>query len=419
MTRNALPARRHDHLRIALLAHLHHPIASPYAGGLEAHTAHLAEELARRGHDVTLFAKGGTSSRARVVPVLSKRFRVSGYPDDARRDHQHAALDGAMLKAVRRARSDGFDVVLNNSLSPVPYRGLAGMPTLNVFHTPPLPRVVGLFESPGWIPDPLHAFASVSESNARLWRPYLPDVTAIHNGIPLDQWGPDARRRPGQAVWSGRITPEKGTHLAIAAARRAGMDLTLAGPIFDEEYFRVMVRPELDDSIRYAGHLEHRGLRALLSRAGVFVSSPLWEEPFGLNVVEALACGTPVAALPLGAMPEIVGPDAGVVAAGLDAGALAEAMLAARELPTVGVLRAARRFSIDAMVDRYEERLWDMSRRRAARSGQAAGRGGADMADGAGLADGAGPATGAVPGEGAERRGEQAPDVAGEPAAGH
>ena len=356
MTRSHQPRSGSRGLRIAVLAHLHHPIASPYAGGLEAHTAQVVAALTDRGHDVVLFAKAGTRVACRHVAVLDGRFRVEGYPDGRAEDHQHDVLDGAMRTAIRRARR-GFDVVLNNSLSPVPHVGLRGFPTLNVFHTPPLPRIVAVFTPEGWVPDPHHAYVSVSESNAHAWRHYVPSLGVIHNGIPLHQWDPTAPRRAGQAVWAGRITPEKGTHVAIAAARRAGVELALAGPITDPEYFSLMIEPELDATIRYVGHLDHGSLRTLLSGAEVFVASPLWEEPFGLNVVEAQASGTPVAALPAGAMAEIISPDAGVVAARADAQALAEAITAARRLPHQAVAHASKRFSIEHMVDRYEAEM--------------------------------------------------------------
>jgi len=392
MTRSSQPLPRNGGLRIAVLAHLHHPIASPYAGGLEAHTAQVVEALADRGHDVVLFAKAGTRVACPHVAVLDAGFRVEGYPDSQARDRQHGVLDGAMRAAVRTARQ-GFDAVLNNSLSPVPHMGLRGVPTLNVFHTPPLPRMVAVFSAGDWAPDPHHAYASVSESNARPWRQHLPSLGVIHNGIPLHHWDASAPRRAGQAVWTGRITPEKGTHVAIAAARRAGVELTLAGPIHDPEYFSLMVAPELDASIRYAGHLDHSGLRTLLSAAEVLVASPLWEEPFGLNVVEALASGTPVAALPAGAMTEIISPSAGVVAARADAEALAEAIIAARRLPPGAVAQAAKRFSIELMVDRYEDELLRLAERVPAAgarpvpgtaSGEATDAGSAD-ADPAGL----------------------------------
>lgn len=356
MTRPHQPRHSGNGLRIAVLAHLHHPIASPFAGGLETHTAQVVAALANRGHDVVLFAKGGSSVTCRHIAVLDGCFSVAGHPDSAGRDLQHDVLDRAMATSVRYAQ-DGYDVVLNNSLSPVPHVGLRGCPTLNVFHTPPLPRIVEVFSGAGWAPDPQHAYVSVSESNARAWREHLPDIGVIHNGIPLEQWGAGGRRRIGQAVWTGRITPEKGAHVAIAAARRAGMDLVLAGPIHDREYFSMMIEPELDDSIRHVGHLDHRRLRGLIAGAEVFVASPLWEEPFGLNVVEALACGTPVAALPGGAMAEILDPGAGVVARDSGAEALAEAVAAARALPNEAVLRASLRFSIETMVDRYEEAM--------------------------------------------------------------
>ncbi|GAA3686036.1 glycosyltransferase family 4 protein [Arthrobacter ginkgonis] len=406
MSRSHLPRSRNGGLRIAVLAHLHHPIASPYAGGLEAHTAQVVAALTDRGHDVILFAKAGTRVACRHVAVLEGRFTVEGYPDSRAMDRQHGVLDGAMRTAIRSARR-GFDVVLNNSLSPVPYTALLGFPTLNVFHTPPLPRIVAVLSGEGWTPDPRHAYVSVSESNARAWRQHLPSLGVIHNGIPLHQWDPTAPRRAGQAVWTGRITPEKGTHVAIAAARRAGVELTLAGPIHDPEYFSLMIEPELDASIRYAGHLDHPSLRTLLSGAEVLVASPLWEEPFGLNVVEALASGTPVAALPAGAMTEIISPAAGVVASRADAEALAEAITAARRLPHGAVALAAQRFSIEHMVERYEAELLRLAGGVPV-AGTRPGRGAA-----------AAEAHDAEPAESDPADLERADESAGDPAAGH
>lgn len=353
MTRRHHTSHRKPGLRIAVLAHLHHAVASPFAGGLEAHTAQAVAALADRGHDVVLFAKEGSHVVCRQVAVLDGRFRVNGYPDSVSRDRQHRVLDGAMRSAVRAARR-GFDVVLNNSLSPVPHRELRGVPTLHVFHTPPLPRIVDVFGGAGWEPDPRHAYVSVSETNARGWRPHLPALGVVHNGIPLRQWTAGPARRTGQAVWTGRITPEKGAHVAIEAARLAGMELVLAGPIHDPEYFSVLIEPELGASVRYAGHLDHAELRQLVSGSEVFVASPLWDEPFGLNVVEALACGTPVAALPAGAMAEIIAPGAGFVASRSDAASLAAAIASARGLSHDVVADSARRFSVETMAEHYE-----------------------------------------------------------------
>lgn len=344
-------------LKIAILAHLHHPIAPPYAGGMESHTSHLAAGLAARGHEVTLFAKEGSQSTARVEAVLERSYAVQGYPDSDGRDLQHQTLDGAMAGAIARIREGSFDAVVNNSLSPVPHRGLAALPTLHVLHTPVLPRLAEIFGSEGWEPDPRHRYATVSHANAGQWRRWLPSVDVIHNGIPLNSWQTRVEAVPGTAAWTGRITPEKGTHLAIAAARATGMKLQIAGPIQDPDYFTSLIEPELDADIVYRGHLEQRELGAMIASAEVFISSPLWEEPFGLTTLEAVACGTPVAALPAGAMAEIITARAGVLAASRDSAALARAILLARTLDRAEVRNSSRAFSLETMLDAYVEQL--------------------------------------------------------------
>lgn len=346
-----------DPLRIAVLAHLHHPIVPPFAGGMESHTAHLVAGLTARGHDVTLFAKKGSESTCRVEPVLARSYTVDGYPDSDGRNRQHRMLDSAMARAVGRIRGGRFDAVLNNSLSPIPHRELAAMPTLHVLHTPVLPRLAEIFGTPGWTPDSAHRHVTVSHANASAWRRWLPEVDVVHNGIVLNRWHAGARPLPGTAAWTGRITPEKGTHLAIAAARASNMKLKIAGPIQDRDYFTALIEPELDADITYLGHLDQRDLGNMIASAQVFISSPLWEEPFGLTTLEAIACGTPVAALPFGAMSEIINGHSGVLATGHDAEALARAVVLARELDRSKVRASARCFSLDSMIDAYEGHL--------------------------------------------------------------
>ncbi|MFC8303303.1 glycosyltransferase [Specibacter sp. NPDC057265] len=341
-------------MRIAVLAHLHHPIASPFAGGMESHTAHLVAGLVARGHEVTLFAKEGSAVDCNVVPVLEAGFVVRGYPDDKSRDKQHHLLDDAMRRAVQGVATGSFDAVVNNSLSPIPHREAMQLPTLHILHTPPLPRVIEVLEDPARAVDPLGRFATVSAANAQPWSEWLPDIAIIHNGIDLAQWGGQQEVLPGTAAWTGRITPEKGTHVAIAAARTVGLKLQLAGPIQDLEYFRTLIEPELDDDIRYLGHLNQQQLQSMIGSAEVFISAPLWEEPFGLTTLEAMACGTPVATLPSGAMAELVGVTGGVVARDKSSGALAQAASQAKDLDRAAVLERAGNFTHDAMIEGYE-----------------------------------------------------------------
>lgn len=162
---------------------------------------------------------------------------------------------------------------------------------------------------------------------------------------------------PGLAIWAARIPPEKGLHMAIDAARSAGMDCEFAGPISHSEYYEAYVVPRLGDHVRYRGHLSQSELRTFYASGSVFVASPLWAELFGLTIVNAPASGTPVAAFPNGAMRELIAPGAGAVSTGTTVAALADAIRSAIVCDRLEVGRSSTRFSFDAMIDRYEEIL--------------------------------------------------------------
>ncbi|MHA7275818.1 glycosyltransferase [Arthrobacter sp. HLT1-21] len=349
-------------LTIAVMAHLHHPIASPYPGGLEMHTALLTEELTARGHSVTLFAKDGSRGPGTVVPVLNAGFTFTKYLDGPDRDAQTHLLDNAQRLTLARVNEGEFDVVINNSLSPLPHADPPRQPMLTILHTPPLPRVTDVFDAAGYTPTPRQKFVSVSAANALQWRTHLRNINVVHNGIRLEEWRTAglARRRPNTAVWSGRITPEKGLHVAIEAAALAGMRIRFAGPISDQDYFDRTIAPLLSESVQHVGHLDHGQLASFLSSGAVFISSPLWAEPFGLSTVEAMACGTPVAALPCGAMAEIIDERAGVVARGFAAADLAVAIEQARHADSVEVRASASRFAAEVMITSYEKHLGEL-----------------------------------------------------------
>ncbi|MDJ0318951.1 glycosyltransferase [Pseudarthrobacter sp. PS3-L1] len=358
---NSAPEPAAGSLRIAVLAHLHHPIASPFAGGMESHTAHLITGLLGRGHEVTLFSKEGSVVGAPVVPVLEAGFLVQGYPEDERTNHQHDILDQAMELAVRTVGEGSFDVVINNSLSPIPHRFQLEVPTLHIFHTPPLPRLIEILQhNGGRVSDHLNRYVTVSQANAVPWRSCVPEIGVVHNGIDLHQWHHLSEPQKGVAAWTGRIASEKGTHVAIQAAREASLKLRIAGPIHDREYFRTMIEPHLDKDITYLGHLDQPNLQHMIASAEVFLSSPLWEEPFGLTTLESMACGTPVAALPSGAMEELIGTTGGVLARNRDSNALAVAALRARDMDRGQVFARAERFTLFEMIKGYEKILYSM-----------------------------------------------------------
>jgi glycosyltransferase involved in cell wall biosynthesis len=348
-------------VKIALLSHMHHPIAEPYQGGTEAHTAMLADELVARGHDVTLFAKEGSVSDAAVYPLVPADFEFVNLASALVRKQQQGFLAEAVHHSIEAIHDGDFDVVINNSLSSLPYSAMRELPMLTILHTPAnLADVTAIVSRPGWTPSPLHRYVTVSESNARGWRGLLPEVGVVANGIKLDDWRPRVAHTPGLAVWAARITREKGLHLAIDAARSAGMAFEFAGPISRHDYFDAEIAPRLGDGVRYRGHLAHRELAGFFASGEVFVSSPLWEEPFGLTVVEALASGTPVAALPNGAVHEILGANAGSISRTTDAAALASAITRARRIDRSHALAASRRFDFGGMVDGYEAALVEL-----------------------------------------------------------
>ncbi len=353
-------------MKIAVLAHCHHPIAEPFHGGLEAHTALVVNELVLRGHQVTLFAKAGSVTMADLHPVVDARFEHGQSAGPGGVDQSELIVDRGMQLAVAAIRGGGFDAVINNSLNPVPYEDLDDQPMLTLLHTPAtLHRIERVLRDPDWRPGVRHAYAAVSEFTAQDWRSMLPEVRCISNGIDLASWKPRRRHRPvvGLAVWAARITPEKGLPRAIAACRAAGLQLEFGGPIADRQHFDEEIRPLLAADIRYVGHLNHQELPDFLARGSVFVSSPNWAEPFGLAMVEAMACGTPVAALARGAAAEVVDSRGGVLALDDSTSALAAAIERAVLLDRRQVRNSVLRFDTSIMVAAYEDVLAELIRR--------------------------------------------------------
>ncbi|MBE7190373.1 glycosyltransferase [Jatrophihabitans endophyticus] len=336
-------------------------IVEPFSGGLAAHVWALTAALQARGHDTTLFAAQGSDPGLPTVdlsfspPVLSEAARSDvSMPSETFLAEHHAYLT-LMLRLAHHP--ERWDVVHNHSLHylPIAMARSVAVPMVTTLHTPPTPWLESAFQA-GLLP-PVR-FAAVSAHTAAQWQPLLGHVEVIPNGIDCDRW------RPGPGgdglAWSGRITPEKAPHLAVDAARRTGRRITLAGPVCDRAYFDAQLLPRLGPDVVYAGHLVQSDLSRLLRESAALVVSPVWDEPYGLVVAEALASGTPVAAFRRGGIPEVVDDRCAALAEPDDVDSLAAAIDAAVRLDRRAARRRAERHcSVDTMVDRYEDLLFD------------------------------------------------------------
>jgi len=353
-------------MRIGIVASARFPIREPFAGGLEAHTWSLAHGLKARGHDVSVFAAPGSDPELGVrelavrFPEISAAARadVSMSPDWWLQEHH------VYLSLMLQLAGSELDVVHNNSLHYLPVAMAPSLPApvVTTLHTPPTPWLESAIQVSHDCPV---TFAAVSTHTADAWRHAMPDTTVVRNGIDVSRW----RQGPGggPAVWSGRLVPEKGAHLAAQAAALAGVPLRLAGPLLDKAYFEGQVRPWLGGDVEYVGHLHTDELVELVGAAAVSLVTPCWEEPYGLVVAESLACGTPVAGFARGALPELVDARHARLVAGNDVPGLARALSEARELDRDEIrAHAVDTCSVEAMIDGYE-RLYDsVLRRRAA-----------------------------------------------------
>ena len=353
-------------MRIAIIAHLKHAIREPFAGGLEMHTHLLATSLRKRGHAVTVFASMRSDPALGLEAICDETSLLETGTAEANdvtffREHH------AYLRLMSMLRSRRFDVIHNNSLHylPVSMAETLETPMVTTLHTPPfcwLESGIRLCKAPNM------RFIAVSDSIRAMWGHVTAIDRTIANGIDLDCFPFQPTPAPDPyLIWYGRIVPEKGLHMAIDAARLAGQALRIAGPISDPAYFDAEIAPRLGTDVTHVGHLDHAALADLVGGARAFLCTPRWEEPYGLVVAEALACGTPVAAFARGAIPALLDESCGTLAPGDDVAALAKAVTGAVTLDRGGCRRRAEAIcDADVMIDQYEALYADMTRARPA-----------------------------------------------------
>lgn len=344
-------------LRIAIVGPAHTLLAEPFAGGLEAHTHALASGLVARGHDVTVFGAPGSHSgafRLRALAHIDMAHEANGRGDMCTSPVAvHAEME-AYLDAMVELSASSYDIVHLSTSHYLPFAFAPALPgaVTGTLHCPPYDELAHVLRSAAATAKPI-ALATVSDSNRRSWRHHADIDEVLTNGIDLDTWRPG----PGGngAVWVGRLVPEKAPHAAIEAAQRAGMPLTLIGPAHDRRYYARHIEPHLGGVVVHAGHLRMGAAAAAVGAASVAVVTPVWDEPFGLVIAEALACGTPVAAFGRGAVHDLVVDGTGVVTEHEDPAELGTAMIAAAGLDRRACRQHAEAtFDLERMVDEYE-----------------------------------------------------------------
>ncbi len=298
---DAIVDRAEGSLRIAMLAPPWISVPAPGYGGVESVVSTLTEALVRRGHDVTLFCAPGSVSDATVVTLLKK-----SHPNEIERslyevDHVGQAFDRIDLAAD----ADRFDVIHDHC-------GFTGLAMAGRIHTPLVHTLHGPFtaDTAAFYARHGHKGTLIGISQAQLSSapPELGLIRSIPNPIDMRAW-PLQERKGDHLLWVGRMTEQKGPHRAIAAARAVDVPLVLAGVIQpgQQKFFDREVAPHIDGTrVRFVGEVGGRAKQSLFARARGLLMPIRWDEPFGMVMVEALACGTPVIAFPEGAARELV-----------------------------------------------------------------------------------------------------------------
>jgi glycosyltransferase involved in cell wall biosynthesis len=335
-------------MRIAQVAPLFESVPPPRYGGPERVVSYLTEALVGRGHDVTLFASGDSRTSATLVPVVERASRFDA-----------TSAEGFWVDTVREldmvaARADEFDVIHCH----VDY---FAFPVTRLLRTPVVHTLHGRLDLPYLQPLYRHftdvPLVSISDAQRRpLETCGVRWAGTVYHGQPLARY-PLGDGGGDYLAFLGRCSPEKRVDVAIEVARRVGMTLKIAAKVDekDRDYFKETIEPLLDDPlIDFIGEIGDDDKAAFLGGARALVFPIDWPEPFGLVMVEAMACGTPVVTRPCGAAPEVVAHGrTGFVVDTLTE--LVDAVQRIGELDRAECRRHVEaRFSVARMIDGYE-----------------------------------------------------------------
>lgn len=340
-------------LRLAQIAPSEERVPPPKYGGTELVVSNLTEELIKRGHQVTLLASGDSITKSRLIPTSKKAVRTDiNIGTNSLKRNATKLIEVAQI--INFLQQHKFDIIHNH----IDWHFLPFISLLNS-----APVITTLHDSLDTdyqkfvynaIPD--KNYISIS-NNQRRPMPRLNFISTIYHGIQINKFSFNSKK--GEYVaFLGRMSPEKGPLQAIQAAKRAKIPLIMAAKVdlADKEYFNKKIKPLIDGKlVKFIGEVNHRSKVKLLRNATALLSLIQWEEPFGLVMIEALACGTPVIANKRGSVPEIIQNNK----TGFIVKNISEAVKAIHNIDRINRFdcrkSAEEKFSVERMAEEYEK----------------------------------------------------------------